>query len=281
MSGEVVTTVWHNGDLVDEADVRLSPFDHGLLTGDGVFETLKVTGGRVFAVRRHYERLLASATGLGLTAGVPPEDELQRAMAEVVAANDVAEGRVRVTITGGPSPLGSDRGHAEPTVLVAATSMNPWPPTSDVVVVPWPRNERGALAGLKTISYGENVVALAYAREQGAGEALFPNTIGNLCEGTGTNVFAVFDGRLVTPPLASGCLAGVTRALVLETTDAVEEDIPLDALLAADEAFLTSTTRDIQPIRAIDGKVLPSAPGPVTTEAMAAFTTLSAQDLDP
>src|SRR5581483_8927608 len=82
-------------------------------------------------------------------------------------------------------------------------------------------------------------------------------------------------------PLASGCLAGVTRALVLETTDAVEEDIPLDTLLTADEAFLTSTTRDIQPIRAIDGKVLPSAPGPVTTEAMAAFTTLSAQDLDP
>ena len=273
--------VWWNGKVIDEGDVRLSPFDHGLLTGDGVFETLKVTGGKVFAVRRHYERLVVSATGLGLSAGVPSEDDLRRAMAEVVAANDVLEGRVRVTITGGPSPLGSDRGTAEPTVLVAATSMNPWPPTSDVVVVPWPRNERGALAGLKTISYGENVVALAYAHDKGAAEALFPNTAGNLCEGTGTNVFAVFDGRLVTPPLASGCLAGVTRALVLETTDAVEEDVPLDKLLAADEAFLTSTTRDIQPIRAIDGTHLPGAPGPLTVEAMAAFTALSTQDLDP
>lgn len=273
--------VFWNGSLEEEGDIRISPFDHGLLTGDGVFETLKVTGGKVFAVRRHYDRLLVSATGLGLSAGVPAEDDLRRAMAEVVAANDVLEGRVRVTITGGPSPLGSERGTAAPTVLVSATSMNPWPPTSDVVVVPWPRNERGALAGLKTISYGENVVALAYAHEQGAAEALFPNSVGNLCEGTGTNLFAVFDGRLVTPPLASGCLAGVTRALVLETTDAAEEDIPADRLLTADEAFLTSTTRDIQPIRAIDGTVLPAAPGPHTIEAMAAFTALAANDLDP
>ncbi|MBV8957438.1 MAG: aminotransferase class IV, partial [Actinobacteria bacterium] len=279
VSGEPVTSVWFNGALCDQADVQLSPFDHGLLTGDGIFETLKVVGGKVFAVRRHYERLLASAAGLGLTGGVPAEDDLRRAMAEVVGANDVVEGRVRVTITGGPSPLGSDRGTASPTVLVAATSMNPWPPTSDVVVVPWPRNERGALAGMKTISYGENVVALAYAHEQGAAEALFPNTVGNLCEGTGTNVFAAFDGRLVTPPLASGCLAGVTRALVLETTGAVEEDIPVETLLTADEAFLTSTTRDVQPIRAIDGTHLPAAPGPLTIEAMAAFTALSARDL--
>ena len=172
----------------DEADARVSAFDHGLLTGDGVFETLKVTAGKVFAVRRHYERLLVSAGGLGLASGVPAEEVLRRAMAEVVGANSVEEGRVRITITGGPSPLGRC-GTAGPTVLVAATSMKPWPPTSDVAVVPWPRNERGALAGLKTISYGENVVALAYARERGATEAVFANLAGNLCEGTGTNVF--------------------------------------------------------------------------------------------
>jgi branched-chain amino acid aminotransferase len=276
-----VTAVWFNGSLCDDADVRLSPFDHGLLTGDGVFETLKVTGGKVFAVRRHYERLLVSAGGLGLASGVPAEDVLRQAMAEVVAAGDVVEGRVRITITGGPSPWGSERGTSGPTVLVAATSMNPWPPTSDVVVVPWPRNERSALAGLKTISYGENVVALAYAREKGAAEALFANLAGNLCEGTGTNVFAVLDGRLVTPPLSSGCLAGVTRALVLETTDALEEDVHIDRLAAADEAFLTSTTRDIQPIHAVDGTLLAAAPGPVTLAAMAAFAALSAHDVDP
>ena len=200
-------------------------------------------------------------------------------MAEVVFANSVEEGRVRITITGGPSPLGSERGVAGPTVIVAATPMTPWPPTSDVAVVPWPRNERGALAGLKTISYGENVVALAYARDQGAAEALFGNLAGDLCEGTGSNVFLAVDGRLVTPPLSSGCLAGVTRALVLETTDAIEAGIPLPTLATANEAFLTSTTREVQPIRPSTGHHLPRRPGPLTIAAAAALTALTARDL--
>ena len=130
------------------------------------------------------------------------------------------------------------------------------------------RATSAALAGLKTISYAENVVALHYARERGATEAVFANLAGNLCEGTGTNVFLRIGGRLVTPPLSAGCLAGVTRALVLELTDASEDDLPLAALADADEAFLTSTTRDVQPIRAIDGprrpprRPRPSAPPP-------------------
>src|SRR3954453_17827353 len=99
--------VFWNGEVREEDDIRISPFDHGLLTGDGVFETLKVTGGKVFAVHRHYERLLVSAAGLGLANGVPAEDVLRQAMAEVVGANEVDDGRVRITITGGPSPLGS------------------------------------------------------------------------------------------------------------------------------------------------------------------------------
>ena len=94
--------------------------------------------------------------------------------------------------------------------------MAPWPAVTEVVVVPWPRNEHGALVGLKTVSYGENVVALAFAADRGAGEALFGNLAGNLCEGTGTNVFVGLAGRLVTPPLSSGCLPGVTRDLLLE-----------------------------------------------------------------
>ena len=108
--------------------------------------------------------------------------------------------------------------------------------------------------GVKTISYGENVVALAYARERGAGEAIFANLAGNLCEGTGTNVFLAVGGRLVTPPLSSGCLAGVTRDLLLELLDVVEDDLPLSALASADEAFLSSSTREVQPISAVDGQ---------------------------
>ena len=104
------------------------------------------------------------------------------------------------------------------------------------MIVPWTRNENGALAGLKTISYAANVRALAYAHERGAGEAIFANTQGNLCEATGSNVFLVRDGVLITPPPSAGCLLGVTRALLLElgargSGIATEErDVPIDAL---------------------------------------------------
>jgi len=147
--------------------------------------------------------------------------------------------------------------------------------------VPWPRNERGALTGLKTTSYGENVRALAYAAERGGSEAIFGNTIGQLCEGTGTNVFVVIGGRLLTPPLSSGCLAGVTRALVIEWADAEEEDLPLRALAEAEEAFLSGTTRDVQPIRNVDGVALGAAPGPVTRKAAEIFALRSAESPDP
>jgi branched-chain amino acid aminotransferase len=267
--------VWIDGALVAAEDACVSPFDHGLLTGDGVFETLKVYGGRVFAARRHLERLAASAAGLGLA--LPGDDVLRAAMASVVSANELGDARLRITVTGGPSPLGSDRGAAGPTVIVAGGALPVWPPSVDVAVVPWPRNERGALAGLKTISYGENVVALAWAKERGAGEAIFANTVGALCEGTGTNVFLVGGGRLITPPLSSGCLAGVTRALLLETGLAVEEDVPVGALAVAPEAFLASTTREVQPIRAVDGELLRGGgPGPLTKAATAAFAELVA-----
>ena len=272
--------VWINGRLCDEVDARVSPFDHGLLTGDGVFETLKVYDGRPFAVRRHLERLASSAKGLGLP--MPDGDVLRAALGEVVSANRLdGEGRLRITVTGGPSPLGSERGNDNPLVIVAGAPIRPWPSSTDVVVVPWPRNERGALAGLKTTSYGENVVALAYARERGASEAVFANLVGNLCEGTGTNVFVGVDGRLVTPPLSSGCLPGVTRALVIELTGATEDDLPIDALADADEAFLTSTTREVQPISAVDGRVLSAVPRPLTAAAADAFAALVSRNLDP
>ena len=271
--------VWLDGRLCDEAEACVSPFDHGLMTGDGIFEALKVYAGRPFAVRRHLERLQRSAAGLALP--LRPADELRGAIAEVIAANGVGDGRVRLTVTGGPSPLGSERGKEGPMTLIAATAMQPWPATTDVVVVPWPRNERGALAGLKTISYGENVVALAYARERGAGEAIFGNIAGNLCEGTGTNMFVGVGGRLITPPLSSGCLAGVTRDLLLEITGAVEEDIALDRLSDVDEAFVSSSTREVQPVAHIDRRALSAAPGPLTAAAADAFAALVAREIDP
>jgi branched-chain amino acid aminotransferase len=278
--------VWVDGALVEEHEARISPFDHGLLTGDGVFETLRVYRGEPYCWRRHYERLARSASGMGLA--IPPSDPLRRAARQVIDANGLTDARLRITVTGGPSPLGSERGRVTPTLILAASELprpGPEPPVS-VVTVPWPRNERGALAGLKTISYGENVRALAVATAAGAGEAIFANTRGELCEGTGTNVFVITGGVLRTPPESSGCLMGVTRALILELAGrlgigAEEVTLPLTAVATADEAFISSSTREVQSISAVDGNPLPVAPGPVTTLLADGFRRMVLEDLDP
>ncbi len=259
--------VWLDGALVDAAGASVRVDDHGLTVGDGVFETVRSYGGRPFALDRHLDRLAASAAGLGLA---PLPAELVRgAVAAVVEANGGGDTVLRITVTSGPGPAGSGRGDAGPTVLVTAAALPVWSAAAAVAVAPWPRNERGALVGVKTTSYAENVVALAWARRRGAEEALFVNLAGHLCEGTGSNVFVVVAGRLLTPPLSSGCLAGVTRAVILESTAATETDLTVDDLAGADEAFLTSTTREVQAIGMVDG--LPLAPGPVTRAAAAAL----------
>lgn len=260
---------WIDGHLLpDPTAPAVGVTDHGLTVGDGVFEAVKVVEGRPFALTRHLERLRTSAAGLGL----PPVDLdlVRRGVAAVLAEEHLALGRLRITVTGGPAPLGSGRGDAAPTVVVVAAPMPPAAAQVAVATVPWPRNERGALAGLKTTSYAENVVALAEAHRRGADEAVVANLAGHLCEGTGSNVFYVVDGELRTPTLGSGCLAGVTRALVLEWFGGQEVDEPIDVVRGASEVFLVSTTRDVQPVARWDDVDLP-APGPVTRAAQAAW----------
>ncbi|MEU0085363.1 aminodeoxychorismate lyase [Streptomyces sp. NPDC006274] len=271
--------VWVGGALSELEDARVSVLDHGMTVGDGIFETVKAVHGRPFALTRHLERLARSAEGLGLPE--PDLDEVRRACAAVLAANPMPLGRLRITYTGGLSPLGSDRGADGPTLIVAIGETARRPDTTSVVTVPWTRNERGALTGLKTTSYAENVVALARAHRHGASEALFANTVGQLCEGTGSNVFVVLDGELHTPPLASGCLAGITRALTVEWTGAKETDLPLEVLDSAEEIFLTSTLRDVQAVVRLDGRGTGEGPGPVTTKAMRVFEERAAADQDP
>jgi branched-chain amino acid aminotransferase len=281
----VCATVWHvavwiNGELFADNEARISVFDHGLVVGDGIFETIKVADGRPFALSRHLARLARSAAGLGL-----PEPDLDHiragALAVIEASPRMPLARMRITVTAGIAPLGSERGTSALSAIVAMAEQKAAAQASDVVVVPWARNEHGALAGLKTTSYAENVRALGYAAEHGGGEAIFGNTAGNLCEGTGTNVFVVTGGRLVTPPLSAGCLAGITRGLVLEWVGATEEDLPVSALSNADEAFLTGTTRDVQPIRRVNGSVLAAVPGPVTRKAAEVFAMRAAETPDP
>ncbi|MFF1512123.1 aminotransferase class IV [Streptomyces sp. NPDC058326] len=271
--------LWVNGGLRDAETALVSVLDHGLTVGDGVFETVKAERGGTFALTLHLERLTRSARGLGLPD--PDLDEVRRACAAVLEANPMELGRLRITYTGGLSPLGSERGDAGASLVVALGGTGRRPDSTAVITVPWTRNERGALTGLKTTSYAENVVALARARERGASEALFANTVGQLCEGTGSNVFVVVDGEILTPPVSSGCLAGITRALAVEWTGARETDLPLDVLESAEEIFLTSTLRDVQAVHRVDGRELSPAPGPVTAKAMRIFDERAAEDRDP
>lgn len=272
---------WMNGSLLPEVSAHaISVVDHGFTVGDGVFEAIKVVNNVPFALTRHLARLDRSAQGLGL----PPvnRDEVLAGVEAVLGRDPIALGRVRITYTAGPSPLGSGRheAHHSPTLVVVAASMSPAPATTAVHTVPWTRNERSAVAGLKTTSYAENVVALAEAAKHGATEAVFANTRGNLCEGTGSNVFYVVGGEIRTPTLTSGCLAGVTRGLVIQWCGAVEVDEPIEVAEAADEVFLASTTRDVQGVHRWNHRDL-VAPGPITRKVIARWAAKEAESPDP
>ena len=164
--------------------------------------------------------------------------------------------------------------------MVVAAPLTPFEGPAEIVTVPWPRNERSAVAGLKTTSYAENVVALAHAAERGAGEAVFANTAGNLCEGTGTNVFYVSTGscgrrpwpRAAWPGSPAGCWwSGATSARSTNRSRCWP---------APSEIFLASTTRDVQPVAVCDGRRL-VAPGPVTRSAAVVWRRREAENQDP
>ena len=276
--------VWVNGRMVEPDQPHLRADDHGVIVGDGVFETLLVvrdgTGAAAFAARRHIERLRRSARALRFACPYSDED-LRTAIANCLDTAPAA-GVVRITLTSGAGPLGSGRSGARASTIVIAGNRPPvYPPGTAVAVVPFLRNERGGMAGVKTTSYAENVLALDMARERGASEAIFADTRGRVSEGTGSNIFWSDGERLHTPPLDTGCLAGVTRALLLEQFDIAETHLPVEELPNVSEAFLASSTRIVQSIARIDDKELPVVDGPLTAAAAKAMADLIATNIDP
>ncbi|GAA4286060.1 aminotransferase class IV [Georgenia daeguensis] len=281
MTPENRVIVWFGGRLRGHAEPLVLATDHGLTVGDGVFEACELLGGRPFALTRHLERLERSAAGLGLP--LPDRDVVRAAVAEVAEAWGESLARVRILWTAGPGPLGSDAAWGPGTLVVAAAAVSA-PRAASVAVVPFVRNERSAIAGLKTTSYAENVRALAWAHERGADEAVFGNTRDELCEGTGTNVFVEADGALLTPPLDSGCLAGVTRALVIEWAreagvEVREQGLPLGIVHEAEHLALTSSTRGVVPVVAVDGREL--RPGPLTQQVAEIYARRHVETPDP
>jgi branched-chain amino acid aminotransferase len=271
--------IWLNGRLYEDPhQATVAGVDHGLIVGDGVFETLKVTERGAFAVRRHLVRLTRSAAALGLPA--PDHREIREAIDAVLDGRDFPRGKLRITYTGGQGPLGSEAAYGPPTLIIMLAPADAAPQLTSIVTAPWTRNEHGALAGVKSTSYAENVRGLGYAASYHAGEAIFLNTAGHICEGTGTNIFTVFGDNVITPPLSSGPLAGITRELIMEWSAVEERDLTLDDAKHADEVFITSSMRDIQAVERWDDQIFASM-RPVTQTLALNFAERSEADLDP
>ena len=240
-----------NGELISANEACVSPFDLGLTVGLGVFETMAAYDGKVFAYDLHHARLLKSAEVFALP--VPERSVITAAITEVIDANLYQQGRyrIRVTLTGGVNQLGGGREQGDVMVTAQAADSASGGDSAKLAWVPFVINERAATAGVKSTSYADHVLAYRHALNAGADEALMLNSQGHLAEGSMSNVFVVKDGVVQTPSLASGCLPGVTRQLVIALC--ADLDLPIKEcqlgaqdIDRADEIFLTSSLREIQ-----------------------------------
>jgi branched-chain amino acid aminotransferase len=256
--------------------------------GDGVFETISLRHREPFALTRHLNRLQESLTRIGLMELDP--ELIATGIRAVVSAGEGKLTRIRVTVAAGAGPLGVERVLGHPYIFVMGSDAA-LARTCDAVRVPWRRNEYSPLVGIKSISWGDQVVIHEHAKEHGANEAFLANTQGHLCEGTGTNIFIERAGEIVTPPLASGCLPGVARSLALEWGAA--EGLPIRAadvgelpyevldevFQGAASAAVTSVMRGVQPVASLDGAM--AVPGPLLAQLRDLYELKADKEQDP
>jgi branched-chain amino acid aminotransferase len=251
-----------DGTVMPADEATISVTDLGLLRGDGVFEVISVYDGRPFAMDDHLRRMANSAKNLRL------EIDLGAVAADIDALLVDAgpfTGALRFFVTRGGRRVG---------LVEAIPEVRPPATLASVEYVP-PR----VLDGVKSLSYGGNMLAQRLAVEQGADEALLVTPHGRVLEGPTWSFFWVAGGRVLTPPLEDRILASITRARIIELTGAREEPCTLEDLAAAEEAFMASSVREVLPIAAIDDLTLPAAPGPVTLRAREALAQRIEQEL--
>jgi branched-chain amino acid aminotransferase len=281
-----------NGEIVPLHEAHVPVLDNGFLFGDSVYEVLRTYGGRPFATARHLRRLRASAARLGI--GLPTADEelLGRVRALLARAGNV-ESYIRIVVTRGVGDSSYDfEAVSGPTVVMIQKELVP-PPERHyeegirVAAVDVRRNHPRSLdPAIKSSNLLNNILAVREARARGAEEPLLLNLDGALAEGASTNIFLGRDGRLLTPPLSAGILPGITRQIVLELAASLgvaclDEPVSLESLLAADEAFLSSTTREVVPIRQVDDTIIGDGrPGPLTRQVMEAFAAYTSTHCD-
>jgi branched-chain amino acid aminotransferase len=261
--------LWLNGALLDAEAARIDPFDRGLTLGDGLFETILCRHGHPLWLDRHLARLGAAAQFLGIPLEWA-EDDIVTAVAALIAAEQLVDGAIRITLTRGPAPRGlAPPAEPMPTlIMTAAAGLAAPAPVRAIIATVTRRNQASPLSRLKTLNALDNILARREAAERGADDAILVNTADRVAEASAANLFIAAQGVLRTPPLAEGALAGIARALLIEQRGAIETTLTPADLVDADAVFLTNSL-GLRPVASIDGIAL--APSAIDLQDLAAL----------
>lgn len=285
--------IYIDGEFFDQADAKVSVFDHGLLYGDGIFEGIRFYNGRVFRMEQHMERLWDSARSICLEIPIS-RAEMDEALLETIRQNDLRDGYIRLIVTRGIGNLGLNPVQCKrPTVIIIASTIALYPEEVyqrglTVVTVPTRRMGPATLnPAVKSLNYLNNVLARIEANLSNADEALMLNDAGNIAECTADNVFVVKRGEIMTPPITAGALRGITRSVVFDIANELgirisEPELTRHDLYIADEAFLTGTAAEVIPMIKVDGRPIGDGkPGPITSRTIARFRELTRESGTP
>jgi branched-chain amino acid aminotransferase len=282
--------VYINGKFFDQADAKVSVFDHGLLYGDGIFEGIRLYDGCVFRLEEHLERLEYSAKALLLD--LPwTRKEISDATCESCRKNGLKNGYIRLVVTRGKGSLGlSPKSCSDPQLIIIADKIQLYPPEFyeqglKIITVPTRRCNPAALPPtVKSLNYLNNILAKIEAQNLGFHEAVMLNDQGYIAECTGDNLFLIHKGKLLTPPFSAGALAGITRGAVLDLARSLkltveEKNLTRYDVWIADECFLTGTGAEVIAVIEMDGRVIGAGkPGAVTKKITTAFKKLVKKD---
>lgn len=279
--------VYLNGKLIPRSQAKVSVLDYGFLFGFGLYETIRAYNGKPFRLDNHIARMRYSAQRLGIPIKPP---EIRQAVKDTVKANGFADTRIRITVSIGEGSITPNLASCmEPTIAVLVTEYHPPAPEKyrngfKVIISSIRRNSGSPVTYMKSANTMEAMLARQEARNKDKDEALFLNEKGFLAEASGSNLFLVKDGVLVTPRFETGILPGVTRVAVIEAAHqsgikVKEKSVKLEELLQADEAFITNSLIEIVPVTEVSGKKIGKGkPGPVTKKLAKAYKELVAQE---
>jgi branched-chain amino acid aminotransferase len=250
-----------NGEIREATEACLVPGQVGLLAGWGVFSTLRVMDGALFAWERHWARMSRDAVLMNVP--MPPGAErVEEDLLRLIAANGIENGTVRLVVVrnGGSVWEGPSTGVASDTIALT-TSLKKWPASVRLSIQPAGRYAASDFTRAKILSWSENLRWAERAQEKGFDETVLLNEHGRVAECTSANIFAVIGDQVCTPPLSDGCLPGITREVLLGEIrvpglSVVERELRLEDLYTASEVFITSSTRDLLPVTEIEGRIL-------------------------